>query len=183
MRIPHVVYRSSYTSQALGFHYRQSILQCELAGIAIRSGLLCARYRVWHQPHPVRIFPLGFIQPHHIQQTQSIPGPIATLRYMPSSGHRLHNQCIIRSKYELQSTGHSHLKCDLVISILASMQIFHSMELSPSWEATRPSATQEFPNILWNPNVQEYHHMNPYYQLCREWVNCAAKPPKLFTYD
>jgi hypothetical protein len=27
------------------------------------------------------------------------------------------------------------------------------MELNPSYEATNLSATQEFPNILWNPKV------------------------------
>jgi hypothetical protein len=27
------------------------------------------------------------------------------------------------------------------------------MELSPSWEAASRSGTQEFPKMLWNPNV------------------------------
>jgi hypothetical protein len=27
------------------------------------------------------------------------------------------------------------------------------MELSPAWEAASCAANQEFPNILWNPNV------------------------------
>jgi hypothetical protein len=37
----------------------------------------------------------------------------------------------------------------------------NSMEMSPSWETASSPATQEFPNIFWNPEVHYHIHKSP----------------------
>jgi hypothetical protein len=45
--------------------------------------------------------------------------------------------------------------------VLNRKYVLRLMELSPSWEATSCTATQELPNILWNPKVYCYVYKSP----------------------
>jgi len=46
------------------------------------------------------------------------------------------------------------LTCVLSCLLWGKIQLNYSVEQSPSWEASRFSAGQEIPRILWNPKVQ-----------------------------
>ena len=48
------------------------------------------------------------------------------------------------------------LKPPLITMNCINILLPYSMEQTPSWEANRFSASQDFPHILWNPKVQ-YH--------------------------
>jgi hypothetical protein len=56
------------------------------------------------------------------------------------------------------------LECFLLVSprlsrkVVANILTYLLMELSPSREAANCAATQEFPNILWNPKVHYRKH-------------------------
>jgi hypothetical protein len=44
---------------------------------------------------------------------------------------------------------------------ILTVKLTNFMELSPSWEAANCAATQELPNILWNPEVHHCVHKSP----------------------
>jgi hypothetical protein len=56
-----------------------------------------------------------------------------------------------------------------------------NMEPSPSWDANSRSATQEVPNIVWNPKIQYRVNNNPSLVTILSQMNPAYIPrPNLF---
>ena len=62
----------------------------------------------------------------------------------------------------------TYLPLYILIYILTYLLIYlltylltYSMEQSPAWEASRFSASQAYPCILWNPNVHHRSHKSP----------------------
>ena len=65
---------------------------------------------------------------------------------------------------------HPTVYCTMLPTILTYL-LTYSMEQSPSWEANRFAASQEIPNILWNPKIHYCIHK------CLPPVPIQSKPP------